>query len=95
MNNINIKRFGLAVGITSSLLYLGCAVLLMVIGREETVFFFNTIFHGLDATTILKTSMPFQEVILGIVEIFVLGWFVGACIASIYNVTFKSEIEKS
>lgn len=91
MHTINIKRFGLAFGFTGAIIYLGCALLLTIMGKEAAVFFLNTILHGFDTTYLLKSSMPFWEVILGIIETFVLSWFVGTSIASIYNVTLTKK----
>lgn len=85
MEHINVKKFGLAWGVTSALLYLGCVFLMLVVGKQGSIVFFNALMHGIDVTTILRTDMPFWEMILGIVEIFILGWLIGATIASIYN----------
>lgn len=86
---LDIKRFGLAWGITGALLYAGCAFIMMTAGKDSTVFFFNSIFHGVDFSPILRTDMPFWEMILGIFETFVLSWLVGATIASLYNASIR------
>ena len=85
MNAIHIRKFGLAVGLTWALLYLGCAVVLVGVGKEATVSFFNSLLHGLDTAPIIRMDIPFYEVCIGLVETFILGWLVGACIAGIYN----------
>ncbi len=89
MNNINIKRFGLAFGLTGALLYLGCILVMVTVGREGTIQFFNSLFHGLDTSSIIRMYVPWWEGLIGIVEIFIIGWLVGACIAAIYNVSQK------
>ena len=48
--------------------------------------FFNSLMHGVDVTTIMRWDMPWWETILGVIEIFVLGWLFGALIACCYNV---------
>jgi hypothetical protein len=85
MGRIDIKRFGLAFGSTAALLYLGCILVVSTAGRETTIRFFNSLLHGIDVTAILRTEMPLWEMLMGIVETFILGWLIGASIASIYN----------
>jgi hypothetical protein len=85
MNTIHIRKFGLAVGLTWALLYLGCAIVMMTVGREGTVLFFNSLLHGLETAPIIRMDVPFYEFCIGLVESFILGWLVGACIAGIYN----------
>lgn len=91
MATIDIRRFGFALGATSALLYLGCVLVMAVLSREAAIFFFNTLMHGVDVTSILRTRMPFYEMVIGVVEIFVLGWLVGATVASMYNLAVKSK----
>ena len=85
MNAIHIRKFGLAVGLTWALLYLGCAIVMMTVGKEGTALFFNSLLHGLDTAPIIRMDVPFYEFCIGLVESFILGWLVGACIAGIYN----------
>ena len=85
MNKINANKMGIAVGLTGSLLYLGCILLMVTVGHSGTVSFFNNLLHGLDVSTIVRMEVPIWEAILGIVETFVLFWIIGACIATFYN----------
>ena len=41
MKTINIKKLGMATGLTGALLYLGCMVVMFTVGREGSVKFFN------------------------------------------------------
>lgn len=91
MTSIDIKRFGLAWGITGSLLYVGCAFIMMIAGKESIVFFFNSLMHGVDVAPILRTDMPWWEMALGVLETFVFSWLVGAAIACIYNVSMRAN----
>jgi len=88
MGVINVKKFGLAVGLTLVFLRLGCAIVILTTNREQAILFFNTILHGIDVTMILRTQMSAMEMFYGFVQIFVLGWLAGASIASIYNFHF-------
>ena len=90
MDAINIKRFGFAFGTTFTFLYLGCVFVMATTGKEVAIRFFNSILHGLDVTSIIRMNMPMREMIIGTIEIFILGWFTGATIASIYNCTCKA-----
>lgn len=85
MNTINIRKLGFAVGTTGAVLYVGCVAVMAIVGRQGTVFLFNNLLHGLDISPILRTQMPFWEIIVGVIETFILGWLVGATIASFYN----------
>jgi hypothetical protein len=82
---INVKKFGIATGLTGALLYLGCALVMATVGHDGTVKFFNSLLHGLDVSTIVRMHVPLWEAGIGIVETFILGWLIGACIAGFYN----------
>ena len=88
-STINVKKFGFAVGITMALLYLGCAIVMATVGHAGTVKFFNSLLHGLDVSSIVRMNVPLWEGVAGIVETFVLGWLIGACIAGFYNAVLK------
>lgn len=89
MNRINVKKFGLACGLTGALLYLGCMLLMITVGHDGTITFFNSLLHGLDVTSIVRMNVPLWEAVLGIIETFILAWLIGACIAAFYNATMK------
>lgn len=91
MNQINIRKLGLAFGITGALLHFGCVFVMMILGHDRTVKFFNTLIHGLDFSSIIKMEISPVEVILGLVQVFILSWLIGACIASIYNVSLNKK----
>ncbi len=55
------------------------------VGREGSIIFFNSLMHGIDVSSIIRTEMPWWEMVMGIVEIFILGWLIGAAVAGIYN----------
>lgn len=86
MHTLSILRFGFALATACALSYLGCVVVMMTVPQETTIRFFNSLMHGVDVRPIIRWEMPWWEVVLGIVEVFVLGWLFGAIVASIYNV---------
>ncbi len=85
MGAINVKKMGLAIGLTFAVLRLGCIIVLALLSREQAIAYFNTLVHGIDISPILKTEMSVQSMIFGVIQIFILGWLIGASIASIYN----------
>jgi hypothetical protein len=91
MNHINVKKLGLAFGLTGALLYLGCMLVMITVGHDGTVTFFNNMLHGLDVSSIVRMNVPLWEAGIGIVETFIISWLIGACIAGFYNVTLKNK----
>lgn len=91
MYRLNVKKFGFALGLTGALLYLGCMIVMATTGREGTITFFNSLLHGIDTSSIIKMDMPLLEAFFGIVQTFIIGWLIGACIAAFYNAQIKRE----
>ena len=91
MNRLNVKKFGFAMGLTGALVYLGCMIVMATAGQEGSINFFNSLLHGLDSTSIIRMDVPVLEALLGIVQIFILGWLVGATIAAFYNAQLKNR----
>lgn len=58
-------------------------------GEAATIAFFNSLLHGIDVTAIIRTDMPLWESLVGFAETFVLGWLMGASVATIYNASLK------
>ncbi|MCO6511453.1 MAG: hypothetical protein J5I65_11740 [Aridibacter famidurans] len=91
MSQIQVKKFGFAVGSTGALLYLGCILLMFTVGPDGTARFFNSLLHGLDVSSVIRMDMPMWEALIGLVQTFVLGWLIGACVAAIYNVALNTR----
>ncbi len=85
MDRIQIRKLALAFGLTWALFYLGCSLLMILLGPEGTVWFFNSLLHGLDTSTVVRMDVPFSEFLIGLISSFVLGWLAGAIIAYVYN----------
>lgn len=86
MNIINVKKMGLAFGVTGALLYLGCIIVMATVGREGSIKFFNTLIHGVDFSSVVRMNIPVWEAVIGIFEAFIFSWLIGACIAGVYNI---------
>ena len=41
--------------------------------------------HGLDIEPIVRWDMPWWEACVGVIEITILGWLIGALVAALYN----------
>ncbi len=92
MPNLSIKRFGFALAAVSALLYLGCMFVMLTVPKDAVIRFFNSLMHGVDVAPIMRWDMPWWEAIIGVLEIFILGWLVGAAMAMFYNLgTAKKE----
>ena len=89
MFRLNVKKMGFATGLTGALLYLGCMIVMLTAGKEGSIKFFNNLLHGLDTSNIIRMDVPLLEAFFGIIQTFILGWLLGACIAAIYNVQIK------
>ena len=85
MHPLKVQRFSLAFGVASAVLYAGCVVFMAVLGKQNTIIFFNSLLHGLDVRLIIRMDVPFQDTVIGIIETFILGWVFGAVIGVVYN----------
>ena len=88
MGVINVKKMGLAVGLTLAVFHLGCVSVILLTSHETMIAFFNSLLHGIDVTSIMRMDMSAAEMVYGFVQIFIIGWLMGASIASIYNFHF-------
>ena len=87
INTISIKRLAFALGGTSALLYVGCVFVMMTVPQPAVIAFFNSMVHGWDVEPITRWDMPWWEAAVGVAEVFILGWLIGAVVAVLYNVS--------
>lgn len=95
MATISARRLGAAFGAAAAVLYLGCAVLIALLGSERSVLFFNSVLHGVDVGPIVRSDMSWWETVIGIVEVFAIGWLLGATVAAIYNLGLRGTAGRS
>ena len=93
MKTLNYKKFGIATGLTATILYIACILIMTIAGKEGTIKLFNSLLHGLDVTNVARMNVPFLESLIGIVLTFILGWLIGACIGALYNWQIKDKLE--
>lgn len=86
METISARGLGFALGGTGALLYIACAFIMMTVPPEASVAFFNNITHGVDWGPIMRWDMPWWEMVVGMLQVFILGWLTGAVIATFYNI---------
>lgn len=89
MRTLSVTRFGFALAMGSALSYIGCVFVMMTVPRDVAIRFFNSIMHGVDVTPIMRWDVPWWEMVVGVLEIFILGWLFGAIIAVFYNLGSK------
>lgn len=89
MRTLSATRFGFALAMAAALSYVGCMFVMMTVPKEVTIRFFNSLMHGVDVTPIMRWEMPWWEMVVGVTEIFILGWLFGAIIAVFYNFGMK------
>ncbi len=85
MQTLSLRRLGFALGAGFALAYLGCVFVMLTVPNEAAIRFFNSILHGVDVTTIMRWDMPWTEVLVGVLKVFILGWLFGAVLAALYN----------
>ena len=82
-NKLNAKKVALSVAYVISIVYITCAIAI-AIAPQFIVNVFGALFHGIDISQI-STTPTLGRTILGLVEIFLLGYIVGWLFAKIYN----------
>ena len=85
MDKLNKRKFAVATGLTSVVIYLGCFLTMMVLGKNSLVKLSNLLFHGMDFTNIIRTEIPFIETLLGAVVSFIFWAIAGYILALIHN----------
>ena len=85
MNRISVKGVSCALASCCAVLYVSCVFIMLTVPKEAVVRFFNSILHGWDVSSIMRWDMPWWEAALGALEMFILGWLIGALFAVVYN----------
>jgi hypothetical protein len=71
------------------LLYLGCILVMLMAGHEETIWFFNSIPHRLDIPPVMRMNVPVWEADMGLVEMFIISWLAGAILSAVHNFSIR------
>jgi fucose permease len=95
MRTIDPPRFGFAFGATWALMYLGCALMMTLLSREQAVSFANSLVHGVDWGPIARWDRSWPDTLSSVFCVLVVGWLVGATFASIYNLTLPRMSDRA
>ena len=85
MEKLNQRKFAIASGTTSVIIYLGCYLVMLLLGEDGIVKLSNYLFHGIDFTSIIRMDIPIGETLLGAFISFIFWGLVGYLVAIIYN----------
>ena len=85
MEKINQLKFGIAAGLTSVVIYFGCFLTMLILGKESLVKLSNLLFHGMDFQNIIRTDIPILESLVGAIVSFLFWGIAGFLIAVLYN----------
>ncbi len=85
-------RLGLSFGVTGVVFYLGCMLTMAIVPHSQVLVLSNSMLHGFDVTSILRTSVPIGEVALGLVATFIGGALAGGMIAGFYNCGLRKPV---
>lgn len=95
MQRLSIKRLGFAGAAVGVLSYIACMATMKILPTETVVRLSNSLMHGVDVTSIMRANVPISDVMIGIIEIAVLGWLFGAGLALFYNIGISGRSDSS
>lgn len=84
MNKLNVHKVGLSLAIVSGISYLVCA-LLFALFPTQTLEVIDNIFHGISIKSLAEKSVSLAGIAIGLVEIAVVAYLLGALFAWVYN----------
>lgn len=85
MEKLNQKKFAIASGLASVVVYLGCFLIMTILGKGSLIKLSNLLFHGMDFSNIIRMNIPIGETLLGAVTSFIFWGIIGYVLALIYN----------
>ena len=85
MKKLNQNNFAFSSGLTSVVVYLGCFLIMTILGKGSLIKLSNLLFHGMDFSNIIRLNIPIGETILGAVTSFIFWGIIGYVLALIYN----------
>ena len=95
MQKLSPIRFGIAIGTAGVVFYFGCMIFMAAAPNEIVVWFFNSLLHGADISSIVRDSVPWMQSLVGLLSTFVGGLISGSISARIYHVGISSGNAKS
>lgn len=92
METLSVRRLGFALGTSLAIIYLGCVFVTMTVPGEVAIRFFNSLTHLVDWSLIIRWEMAWWEMAVGVFQVFILGWLLGAMIAVFYNLSGRRKV---
>lgn len=92
MSPLSPRGLGFAFGLITAAFYAGCAFVMSTVPRDAAIRFFNSLTHSVDWGPIMRWDMPWTEMLVGLLEVFILGWLTGAAVAVLYNIGAKARV---
>lgn len=91
MQKLSPVGFGMALGVSGAVFYVGCMIFMATIPHTSVVWISNSMLHGADVTTVMRDGVPLVQSLAGILFTFVGGTIFGALSACIYNFGLKKQ----
>ena len=91
MLSLSPRGLGFAFAMISAVFYAGCAFVMATVPRDVAIRFFNSLTHGVDWGPIMRWDMPWTEMLIGLLEVFILSWLRGAAVAALYNIGARTR----
>ena len=85
MEKLNQIKFAITTGLVSVIIYLGCFLVMTVLGKEGLVKLSNLLIHGVDFTNIIRDETPLIETFGGAALSFIFWGVIGYLFILIYN----------
>ncbi|MBI2100981.1 hypothetical protein HYT53_00025 [Candidatus Woesearchaeota archaeon] len=85
MEKLNQSAIGLAVGITTALVYAICLIFVAVFPLETVIAIGNYFVHGIDISSIAAKNITLAKSVIGLVVVSISSAITGYVFALIYN----------
>jgi hypothetical protein len=85
MNKLKPIKAAISAGTTSVVIYLGCYLIMLILGKDSLVKLANSLFHGVDFSSIINMNIPIGETIIGLVISFFFWGIIGFLFTAVYN----------
>jgi len=91
--NLALHPLGLALGITTAVIYTLCSFFITVL-PSLSLKIFNIWFHGMDLTRLATSKITLNAFILGLVTLTLVSYLTGILFAWIYNLCISHCVSK-
>ncbi len=89
-SKLNPKLVSLSLALVFGVAYIICAFLFALI-PAGMMYATSSLFHGVNIMSIARTNMMLGNILFGLIEVMVIGLFVGWLFAKVYNALLEKE----